>query len=187
MPVEMPAGVSYEGIFGADALVLGQPVAVRGGRMSGGFGGVAGQSKRTAGSAAKSPAPARLRLEAEAAPAESARDESDDQKQREPGVTPESKLAAALRDLRAKLAQSPDAAGGTTTIDGIRIVNWRVDVIVSLSDASQETLAALNAVGFEQTAESKAARMLVGTIDIRKLEELARIVAVTSVRPIPHP
>jgi hypothetical protein len=43
---------------------------------------------------------------------------------------------------------------------------------------------ALKQLGFQQTGESKAVRMLIGTIDVRKLEELVKLEAVVSVKPV---
>ncbi len=56
--------------------------------------------------------------------------------------------------------------------------------MVYLADTSEATLKALKDLGFEQTGESKSIRMLTGTIDVRKLEELAKLTAVVAVKPL---
>ena len=56
--------------------------------------------------------------------------------------------------------------------------------MVSLRDLSAETLKKLNDLGFTKTGESKAVRLLIGTIDVRKLYELAEFEVVLQVRPV---
>ena len=43
---------------------------------------------------------------------------------------------------------------------------------------------ALKRLGFTQTGESKAIKLLIGTIDVRKLKELAELEAVIRVTPV---
>ena len=62
--------------------------------------------------------------------------------------------------------------------------DYKVDVMIRLSDTSVKTLEALKKLGFEQSAESKAVRLVIGSIDVRKLEELAKLEAVVAVNPV---
>ncbi|HMQ15426.1 MAG TPA: hypothetical protein PKC49_05570, partial [Phycisphaerae bacterium] len=95
--------------------------------------------------------------------------------------TPQDKLAAALRGLAARVEK--DGRDGNLAIDKLRVLNWRVDVLVSLQATDAATLEALKALGFEPSAESKTVRLLVGSIDVRRLDELAKLDAVVAVRP----
>ena len=53
--------------------------------------------------------------------------------------------------------------------------------MVHLSDTSAKTLEAFNKLGFETSGQSRAVRLLFGTIDVRKLKELAKLDVVVSV------
>jgi len=183
VPVEMPDGVSYEGVFGAErgCVMLGAALQMSNAQISfpvareakaspapapgaGGFMWVLGQAR--ADILAPGAADREGDCEAEAvvvAPATS-------------------RLAEPLRGLAEKVQK--EGKDGTLATGGIKVVGWRVDVMVFLRDLSEKTLAGLKELGFVQTGESKAARVLIGSIDVRKLEELAKLEAVVLVRPV---
>ncbi len=56
--------------------------------------------------------------------------------------------------------------------------------MIYIRDTSPSTISALKELGFVQTGESKAIKLLIGTIDVRKLENLAQLEAVIRVTPI---
>jgi hypothetical protein len=56
--------------------------------------------------------------------------------------------------------------------------------MVFLRDTSPQTIDALKELGFVQTGESKATRLLIGTIDVRRLAELAKLDAVIRITPV---
>ena len=95
------------------------------------------------------------------------------------------KLAEPLRDLAARVER--DGADGTLAIGNLKIANYRVDVMIFLKDLSEPTLAALKELGFEQTSDAKAVKLLVGAIDVRKLEDLAKLDAVVRIQPVVAP
>jgi uncharacterized protein YaaR (DUF327 family) len=92
------------------------------------------------------------------------------------------KLAPALASLAEKVTKQ--GKDGNLTVDGVNVTDYKVDVMVYLSDASEKTLEALKKLGFIKTGESKAIRLLVGTIDVRKLEDLAKLDVVMRVTPV---
>jgi hypothetical protein len=98
-------------------------------------------------------------------------------------ATPADKIAEPLRDL-AKLVEEKGTDGNLTVGDLI-VAGHKVDVMVFLSDLSEATLKALKDLGFEQSAESKATKLLIGTIDVRKLPDLAKLDAVVRVSSVP--
>ena len=163
VPVEMPDGVSYEGVFGN-----GRREMSRLARKSMAAPAVSGALSKL-GYVAQSPPtppplPPALAEEADHAPS----------------TTP--KLDASLRDLTDKV----DRLGhnGNLNVDGIKVVDYRVDVMIFLRDLSDATLKALRDLGFVQTAEHGTPRLLIGTLDVRKLDELEKLPAVLFVKPI---
>jgi Ca-activated chloride channel family protein len=193
VPVEMPEGVSYEGVFGGDAMVwelrsvlLYAPRMQTGAQLSRARGAAGGRPARPPMAPGMAAAPAE-RKEVARAGADSLNDEGD-VPATQALTTQEivrAKLAEPLHDLAAKVEK--EGQDGTLAIGKLKVAAWRVDVMVFLSDASEKTLEALKKLGFEQTGESKAVKLLVGTIDVRKLEELAALDAVLSVKPVVAP
>jgi Ca-activated chloride channel family protein len=236
VPVEMPDGVSYEGVFGERAGAVGGPVA----SLSAAYGAVPAQQPATgrargatqfyatATGAATAPAPApappgagapgaasaptaggisgssspqirqqlatrearrstvvRLGREAQAGKKLEELSDSEALLERQAVAAPAepaSKLDEALRTLAEKV--SKEGRDGTLSVGGVTVTAYKVDVMVYLSDVSPKTLEALKKLGFEQSAESKAVRLVIGTIDVRKLLELAKLDAVVSVKPV---
>ena len=180
VPVEMPDGVSYEGVFGdqGSARMLltrsrfGGGAAAKGKRGTWNFGLAGGARRAPAQRAAGQVAVARERL-AEA--------DEEDVPAAQP-ADPGDKLAEALRGLAEKVEK--EGTDGNLTVGKLRVVDWNVDVMVFLADTSDETVKALKELGFVQTGESKAVKLLIGTIDVRKLEELAKLGAVIRVKPV---
>ena len=101
------------------------------------------------------------------------------------GVTPESKLAEALRELAEKVEK--EGENGNLTVGKLKVTDYRVDVMVFLRDLSDKTLEALFELGFKQTGESKATTLLIGTIDVRKLQALSELETVIRVKPVVAP
>lgn len=194
VPVEMPDGVSYEGVFGGDQLGFAPAAEMRGKAMYGlslsGRG--AGRAGAPASPAVPPPpmsAPQMGQATRVALAGTLSRDEKEDAdgngavdlalKLRE---QPELKLDPALRGLAEQVENQ--SKEGDATIGTLRVEKFRLDVMIVLRDASAETLAALRQLGFEPSGETKAIVMVFGSIDVRKLEALSRLEAVLSVRPL---
>jgi Ca-activated chloride channel family protein len=181
VPVEMPDGMSYEGVFGDRLDLLGLTAGWRGGGRFAGRARMAAPAapaakarradvRRTSGKAAAGViADAFAAVEAEGQPATLS-------------MEPQDKLAEALRGLAEKVEK--EGTDGNLTVGKLRVIDWKVDVMIFLRDTSDETLNALKELGFTQTGESKAVKLLIGTIDVRKLEDLARLEAVLGVKPV---
>ncbi len=161
VPVEMPEGVDYEGVFGERGR-RGQAQSAQ--LMMQQEGSVA--AKRTTARSLNRPflqpgrADSTVLAGAAAAP-----------------VLPES-----LTGLAEKV--SNEGKDGNLTSGSLRVVAFRLDVMIYLSDTSPETLEAIRNLGFVQTGESKAVRLIIGTIDVRKLEELAKLQNVVRIEPV---
>lgn len=165
VPVEMPQGVSYSGVFGRDASGGG-----------GGFGAMAGMSlSRSA--APKTKASSSWAADADESSLAEVREEAAlDQLEKLPTgdkLTPADKreklLALKLDEALRKLA----ATGGTQP----------VEVRVTLRAFSDEAIAKLEAVGFKLLAKATSVKLVIGTIPTDKLEELALLEVVRSVEP----
>ncbi len=188
VPVEMPDGVSYEGVFGEQlgAPVLYSNMARRGGR--GLFGGAPAKGKRgtwnfgVAGGARRAPVRPATAAAAGAVIREELLELDAEGKPATRPMEPRDKLAEALRGLAEKVEK--EGADGNLTVGKLRVIDWKVDVMIFLGDTSGETITALKELGFVQTGESKAVTLLIGTIDVRKLEDLAKLDAVIRVKPV---
>ena len=220
VPVEMPEGVSYEGVFGeraereqlvrARGAVLG--LAAAGGQQPANYYRETAGARvgRRFGSTPATPAPAAPAAESRAdgaavAPAadtaakpvqqlkqaqaqglakaealgEFSVGDAEDRPQR---ADPSAKLHESLRDLAEAVAKA--GTNGTLAVGEVTVKDYKVDVMIGLTDTSPTTLEALKKLGFEQAGESKAVRLLIGSIDVRKLAELVKMEAVVSVRPL---
>jgi Ca-activated chloride channel family protein len=221
VPVEMPEGVSYEGVFGTESGrsmakslmsqgagygafyslngALGSSIGSGGGGRGGRRGAQALDEFRSRGETldraarasvaqptfAPTPRPI-LRQQSERL-AEGVTFDYDGNANNllfadlQAGIetSPTLKLAEPLRTLAAHVER--DGREGNLTVGKLKVVAYRIDVMITLRDLSDETLKALADLGFVRTAESRATRLLVGAIDVRKLEELAKLEAVRSV------
>ena len=160
VPVEMPEGMSYEGVFGSEV----QPMMAGGGVMGGVIGGMAMHA----------PMLAKMRVDRMAAP---------------PPPPLPAAAPAPSREFRTETAREPEtrmppslvrlcqAAQGTPNPD-------KVLVQVYLADTSAATLAALRKAGFEITAQPKSGTIVTGRIAANRLKELAALVAVRYVAPV---
>jgi Ca-activated chloride channel family protein len=187
VPVEMPEGVSYEGVFGVNGRVSGGGLigmqSLAGLVALGGYGGsltagvgfdarskLRGYPSNTFTGSIALPIDRLSRAEEEAL------------KKQDPVAYARSKLAEPLRDLAQKVEK--EGKNGNLTAGKLRVTNYKVDVMIYLRDTSDATLESLKKLGFVQTGESKAIRLLIGTLDVRKLEELSKLDAVIRITPV---
>ena len=186
VPVEMPEGVSHEGVFGDSSGMGGFAASAA---RAGSFGGAASlavpaaappSQNATAGRPMKQQVVRRSRANGPTGGKEVAAEAAlNDSPASQPAET---KLATPLRNLAQRVASM--GKDGNMIADGVNVANYKVDVMIYLRDTSDKTLDTLQILGFLQTGESKAIRLLIGTIDVRKLEELARLDAVIRVTPL---
>ncbi len=211
VPVELPQGVSYEGIFGGHAVVDDIPalgvVSARStfclspspGQGAGAAAGGAVTLERAAARPTDATTPAvrwqrSLSMNALSESIDGNGDGAPEVSALSPEQRAQARLAEPLRGLAARVEKEGKdgtltvAAGGPPSegrTASIRVVNWRVDVIVTLTGVTDQLRAALRELGFEVTNESSAAPLLIGSIDVRKLEALAKLGGVVRVEPVP--
>ncbi len=161
VPVEMPEGVDYDGVFGDDKQDAKRQVHANG-RGSGGVpGGV------SAGYIGGVPASTPTAKTVNRAPAREEKPIRADAIADEPAPPPEPGYRTKLDSSLAAMIGSKRA--GT------------VEVQIFLADKSEETRKALEKLGVEILLEPKSGKMVIARVPIAKLEELAKLVAVTYV------
>jgi Ca-activated chloride channel homolog len=198
VPVEMPQGVSYEGIFGSNKLkseasesqmlqqakqqgfigasssnyalrVFGDSSGKPGGGAIGGGGPVGSGGGYPAGARAAMP---------QSTPSSKSPPSAEVASPTQPS---EIKLAAELRGLAAKLAK--EGTGGNLTVGKLQIKNGRLEVRVQLADLSDETRAKLKALGFQEFGQARSSNIIIGTIEVAQLDALAKLEIVRHIDP----
>ena len=182
VPVEMPQGVSHEGVFGP------------GGRWSGSGKASGGGRKRLPARPVGTPMPAMPttgvrsvadlngRFARESRPRKlqqikADKKLTDDQKKTK---VAEIKLVKALQGLAGKLDKNGNYASGKPLgpPGGVVVKGGKMEVAVYLYKLDNKALAELKKLGFVKILESKAVQMVIGTIEVKKLTELAWLDAV---------
>ncbi|MBZ5496658.1 MAG: VIT and VWA domain-containing protein [Acidobacteriia bacterium] len=168
VPVELPDGVSYRGIFGAPG--EGMPATsaanlsmVKGLAMAGGMGGGVGPRQM---------APAPVIANAEISRALSAAE----LKRNQIGTKFHPAIAALIARLGVPGAK-PGADEGKFVRDG------KASIQIWLAEKNTAVLAELKRLGFEVVLEPKSAMMLIGRLPIGNLEALAKLDAVRYIAP----
>ena len=196
VPVEMPEGVSYEGVFGVSkggtgqslrysagtALMLGVPVTA-------GPAGPAGAAGATA-PAAIPPSPGRGGGYA-AAEGYTGYNLTDrvTALEKDTKLSPEEKrkallalkLAAELQGLAAKVG--PD---GSYTAGAVVVKDGKIEVAVWLNDDSEASLAKLKELGFTVVLHPGSVKMVIGKAEVKRLEEIALLEVVKKVDLVPE-
>jgi Ca-activated chloride channel family protein len=176
VPVEMPDGVSYDGIMGNAGSKM----------RTGGAGGAPGIRALQSAPAPAPPAPMLMRAapaaaeaKAEPVPApevEKSQDMKDVKVDRDSAKSA-SKLDPALRGLAARLVN------GAYTGEGLQVANNQVEVAVYLRDVGDAALSALRALGAEVRSVSHAASKALVRVNVADLEKLAALDAVLRIAP----
>ncbi|MHC4178865.1 MAG: hypothetical protein ACYSWU_15240, partial [Planctomycetota bacterium] len=91
------------------------------------------------------------------------------------------KLAAELQGLAEKVAK--EGTNGNLTIGKIKVKAGRVEIRVQVTALSDEVLAKLKKLGFKELARAKSVKLLIGTINVKQLEALAKLPEVRRIDP----
>ncbi|MBI2844841.1 MAG: VWA domain-containing protein [Armatimonadetes bacterium] len=179
VPVEMPEGVSYEGVFG-DGSGLASPTRATIKAVRAGAAGAAGPPASPAVNGVLSAGVplAKMSSSADLASAENIIVVDSPEEQRRRIV--ESRLAPLLRDLKSKL----DKHGNYSVSGKLDVKAGKVRVSIRLSDDSKENIAKLKSCGFELSASARAVKMVVGVLPVDKLEEIAKLDFVLWIAPV---
>jgi Ca-activated chloride channel family protein len=198
VPVEMPEGVSHEGVFGFDMSPAGGVVmSSRAVPLKRG----AAKGVASLGYTAAAPAASELQLGVRAADVDfdatvdaSAGNSPEayeaflkmmDTMEKEGKLKPEEKRE---RILQVKLAPELQGLAGKVKEDGsfsegkVQVKDGRIEVTVYLGDASEATMTKLADLGFTVILKPQSANMVIGSIEVKKLEELALLKEVRRVQ-----
>jgi len=193
VPVAMPEGVTYEGVFGERAsggyggammsgvLAIGRPPAA----------GIAAAQQPAGLPGPAAPAGPTAALEQSAGPQVSGWIDYRLGLAEPAGMTPEEKrefrlehrLAAELHGLAEKIAS--EGQDGNLIVGDIEVKGGLVEVSIWLIDDSEENLAKLKELGFRVMGQAKSVKMLIGKLPVDKLEEVAQLDFVRLVEPAP--
>lgn len=169
VPVEMPEGVSYDGIFGAEpslySVAAGSPMQMQMGTRP--------------SVAAKRSSVASGRLE-ELCDTEALPDTKTMTPEERKQYMIETRLDPLLRDLAKKL----DGKGNYSEAGKIEVKGGKVLVSIRLSDDSEANLEKLKKLGFKLSASTKSVKMVIGSVTVSKLEELSLLDFVLKIAPV---
>jgi Ca-activated chloride channel family protein len=167
VPVEMPQGVSYSGVFGEAAGMGGGGFAMRRMSLS------ADASPRARGIMPASSSYAGDSDETRSEMKEEAVLEQLEKTPAEGNSTPADKRAKLLGLKLDESLRKLAATGGTQP----------VEVRVTLRDFSDDAIAKLEALGFKLLAKATSVKLIIGTIPADKLEELSLLEVVRRIDP----
>jgi len=199
VPVEMPEGVSHEGVFGAEGARAGGMVMYS--RVVPRKRDAAAKGVASLGYTAAAPVASELQLGVRAedvdfdafADARASRSPEAyeaflkmmDTMEKEGKLKPEEKRE---RLLKVKLAPELQGLAGKVKEDGsfsegkVQVKDGRIEVTVYLADASEATMKKLAELGFTVILKPQSANMVIGSIEVKKLEELALLKEVRRVQ-----
>ncbi len=169
VPVEMPAGVSYEGVFGrtdnqmsqARGRSAAQPKAARKSSSYRSFGGFGGMHEERAGEA---DSPVSL--------------------EEKPDLSASLAIRKLHRSLAAVVERLHEKNRTPSPQEATFVKNGKAEVQVWLVETSAETLATLKQLGFELLLKPKTGNVVIGRIPIEKLAALAELQAIRYVTPL---
>jgi Ca-activated chloride channel family protein len=192
VPVEMPEGVSYSGVFGTEESVsVNAPAPLQAGVMapSGSLTPSAGGGYATGRSAGK-PVTARMKAVNRRPVANSTKDAATESRD-EDGLAQLSPAERQQRELQAKLhptiaalverLKKKVAQPGTDEARFVR--DGKAELQIWLTDKSPETIAELKKLGFEVVLDPTTSKLLIGRLSIDKLAALANLKAVRYIAP----
>jgi Ca-activated chloride channel family protein len=180
VPVEMPEGVSHEGVFGEEKDKKSERIQVMASLQQAPAKAMPSNAQSGSGAIGNNPVP----MASAEVPRESVRDEdrgrgqisNENQKRQQVLAKLHPSIAAVVERLKNRNAQ-PAA-------DESKFVrNGKAEIQIWLADKSPETLAKLKQLGFEIVLDPKTARMVIGRVAIEKLAAIAELNGVRYITP----
>ncbi|MDQ7826669.1 MAG: VIT domain-containing protein [Candidatus Eremiobacteraeota bacterium] len=168
VPVEMPDGVSYEGVFGEEKSKADKgAMKMRAYNAPSSMAGPAGSGSGAA------------RMNKMAMPSQGYLS-GDESRYTPPAKKPEEKLASSLKDIASKVK----AGGGTYVTAQVEVRGGKIPLIVTVTHLSKKVLADLKAAGLKIATYSAGQKVVTGTLPVEKLDDLAKLPAVEKIEPL---
>jgi Ca-activated chloride channel family protein len=168
VPVEMPEGVSYEGVFGDkdETKTAARTRANAPGQIT----GFSTPSSSGGNAVCKSKAPSKLAME------------EDRSYHQEHAKKPEEKLDPALAGLAEKVRA--EGSNGNLTKGDIRVKNGRIRLILTVTHVSGKVLEELKKKGFTINTYSASGRVITGTVSVEGIKKIAECAFVDKIEPL---
>jgi Ca-activated chloride channel family protein len=186
VPVEMPEGVSYEGVFGdeerAERKVSMQSAKARRSVSAGTLGGLGAGSGPAYNSAPASPAPPPVKASPKPVAQERDKNKKDltGRAEDRAASTESAKLHPSLAQIAARLKSK----GTQVSADEAKLVtNGKVEIQVWLTEKTPAAIEQLKKLGFEIVLDPKSSKVLIGRLPIEKLSSLAELAVVRYIAP----
>ncbi len=169
VPVEMPDGVSHEGVFGEDkeeASSANQPkmnfysTTAKYPSTSAPIGGAKAEKRRVSGRIS--------------------RDEYD---RRVVNEKPVEKLNENLKGLAEKVEK--EGTDGNLKLETFEVKSGNIELILTATHISDKVLAKLKEMGFTVNTYSKEQKVIRGIVSVKKLEDLAKLDFILKIDPVP--
>lgn len=185
VPVEMPEGVSYEGVFGKRSLIGDRLRRKNAGRQAYFLKSrdlVLRGSTEVNARLSTAPATKPYQLDALISGDDASYYGIDEYapKTREEKI--KAKLDKALQGLAEKVAK--EGKDGNLTLKDFEVKDGKVEIKVYLNDTSKEKIEQLKKLGLKILAEPRAIKMVIGRLEVGKLEALAQLEFVVLVMPL---
>lgn len=170
VPVEMPDGVSYEGVFGEkEEKAKAQPSAPMAtmAPANGPSGGTYSRSSSVNASPYAQSYPSGTIM----------RDE--DLSYQEPSKKPEDKIDTSLKGIAEKALKS----GGNLKCEGFEVKNGNIRLIITVTHVSGKALDALKKTGFSVDTYSAMNKVITGTVKVEQIDKIAKLTFVDKIEP----
>lgn len=167
VPVEMPEGVSHEGVFGNEESDKARAQTT--------------PSTTSSYPGPALPRPAAMPRRPVTSPTVGVRDGVD--RSRDPIVRPEHKLDPSLEGLGARVKR--EGVNGNLKLTTLEVTGGCIDLIVTVSAVSERALQQLAGVGFNVKTSSKSQRIVTGSLAVDRLADLAGLGCVQRIEPQP--
>jgi Ca-activated chloride channel family protein len=174
VPVEMPDGVSYEGVFGDQKEAKTES-------------GSGAYSPHTRGTYSNLASPPGCQATPSSTVSKKSRltqgylSEEDMEYYQPPSKKPEEKLDVSLKGIAEKVRTS--GTDGSLSLGGFEVKNGRIHLILTVTHVSEKTLDALKKAGFSMDTCSSSAKLITGSLPVDKIDEITKLPFVDRVEP----
>lgn len=184
VPVEMPEGVSYEGVFGdeerAERKVSIQSIRAQQSVSAGVLGRAKGGGGSVYHSAPSSPAPPPVKATPKPVAQERDKEDASGRSDDRLASAESSKLHPSLAQIVTRLKSK----GTQVSAEEAKLVtNGKVEIQVWLTEKTPAAIEQLKKLGFEVVLDPKSSKVLIGRLPIEKLSSLAELAVVRYIAP----